>query len=372
MEEVSKQEMEEISIYVHIPFCKQKCLYCAFTSFCVDHYDVDEYVQNLCREIEKRKCKMVVKSIYFGGGTPSILNEAQFEKIVQTIYANFDVYEDAESTIEANPNSITEAKLLCWRKNRVNRISIGVQALSDKVLKKIGRLHNSKQALDQVKLARKFFGNVSADLIVGLESVDGKTLCGYAKKLLECGVKHISCYLLEVYENTPLFDMVKNKNYLPLDDDEEIASFGKLANYLVDQGFVRYEISNFALPGFESGHNQTYWKREEYLGFGLGAHSFVQGIRLENSSSFGDYYAGKQKIETLSVQEEIEEIIMLGLRCNVGVSASKLLSLGYDITKNEYYEEYLKDGIIKNENGTILLNDLFYHVSNTIICNLIP
>ena len=173
----------EISIYVHIPFCEKKCAYCAFNSFCADEETKNKYINLLCNEISCRSAdfnsssnKAVVRTIYIGGGTPSILNEEQISKVINTIYNSFDVYDNAEFTIEANPNSITEEKLKCWKSLRVNRLSVGVQSLNDKSLAKIGRLHTKKDALEKIKLARKFFDNVSADLIVGLENESGKLL----------------------------------------------------------------------------------------------------------------------------------------------------------------------------------------------------
>lgn len=362
----------DISIYVHIPFCQQKCNYCAFASFSANNEIIEEYIEHLCKEIRKRKVQKRVKTIYIGGGTPSVLNENQIEKIVSTIYENFDVYEDAEFTIEANPCSITENLLKKWKSLRINRVSIGVQSLNDKSLKKIGRLHDKKLALEKIKLTRKYFDNVSADLIVGLENESGKDLCKYASNLLSLGVKHISCYLLEVYKNTKLFEMIENKNYLPLDDEQTVFAFNKLSNFLCDKGMQRYEISNFSFDGYQSKHNLNYWARGEYLGFGLSAHSFVGGKRSWNASTIKSYYEGKVENEELSTKEEIEEVIMLGLRCCLGVDLQKLQSLGYDVKKNKYFEEYTLQNIIKIENNMLFLNPIFYHLSNTIISNLMP
>ncbi len=364
--------MEDLSIYIHIPFCQQKCNYCAFASFCASEETVDEYVGLLCKEIEKRKCKRPVKTIYIGGGTPSILSVSQLETLVKCLYKNFNIYDNAEFTIEANPNSITEEKLLMWKKLRINRVSVGVQSLKDKSLKKIGRLHDRKMALEKIKLTRKYFANVSADLIVGLEGETGKDLCKYAMELLSLGVKHISCYLLEVYEGTKLAGDIDKRDYKPLTDDECVEAFNKLSNYLVDKGMERYEISNFSLSGFESKHNLNYWARGDYLGFGLGAHSFEGDRRYFNASTLQEYKMGVVQDEKLLKDEILEEIIMLGLRCRLGVSVATLSKLGYDITKNKYYSDYIKQEIIKCENGIITLNPVYYHLSNTIIVNLLP
>lgn len=360
--------MKDISIYVHIPFCRRKCSYCAFNSFVGDTAKIDEYIDLLCKEISSRAVKRPVRTIYFGGGTPSVLSCEQFSRIVNTIFDNFDVFEDAEFTVEGNPDSLNEEILSAWKKLRVNRVSIGVQSLDDKILKKIGRLHNKSQALSAVKLARKMFDNVSCDLIVGLENESGKDLCEHAKQLLALGVKHISCYLLEVYENTPLKNMIDQNLYKPQSDEQTIFAFNKLANYLVDAGFERYEISNFAKPGYESQHNMRYWNRDDYLGFGLGAHSFVGNVRTENGKTFEDYAIGKNSCEHLTPKMEDEEKIMLGLRCKLGVDLKSLSVI--DLEKNAYFQDYLKQGILKRENERVWLNEMFYGVSNTIISNL--
>lgn len=364
--------MKELSIYIHIPFCEQKCNYCAFASFCASQQTIEEYIDVLCGEIARRKDSRPVRTIYIGGGTPSLLSARQIEKIVNCLYENFNIYEDAEFTIEANPNSISEEKLLMWKKLRVNRLSVGVQSLNDKSLEKIGRLHNRKMAIEKIKLARKYFANVSADLIVGLEGETGKDLTRHASELLALGVKHISCYLLEVYKKTRLFSLIEQKKYKPLTDDETIEAFNKLSNYLVDKGMERYEISNFAFKGFESKHNLNYWARGDYLGFGLGAHSFEGNRRYFNALTLDEYKLGIVEEENLSNKEVVEEIVMLGLRCRLGVDTKLLLQHGYDICQNEYFQDYLTQGIITESDGVIRLNPIYYHISNSIITNLLP
>ncbi len=362
--------MKDISIYVHIPFCQNKCTYCAFNSFCAKENEIDEYIDLLCNEIKERKTNKIVKTIYIGGGTPSILSAVQFEKIVKAVYDNFDVYEDAEFTVEANPNTITEELLQTWKSLRVNRLSIGIQSLSDRSLKRIGRLHDKKSALEKIKLARKYFDNVSADLIVGLEGEDGKDLSVYAKQLLELGIKHISCYLLEIYENTKLNEMINSGKYKPLSDDETVQAFNKLSNFLQDNGLRQYEISNFAYEGYESKHNLNYWARGEYLGFGLSAHSFENGKRIQNAETIEEYKNKQKTTEILTEKEEIEEIIMLGLRCFLGVDLVDLKNKGCNLLQNSYLKQYIQEGILKIENDRLYLNPLFYHISNTIISNL--
>ena len=361
-----------ISIYIHIPFCEQKCNYCAFNSFCASEKVKDEYVDILCKEIESRKVGTIVKTIYIGGGTPSVLSESQVEKISDAIFENYNVARDAEITVEANPNSITKNKLKKWESLKINRLSIGVQSLDDENLRKLGRLHDREMALEKIELAKKYFENVSADLIVGLENASSDNLCEHADALLKLGVKHISCYLLEVYENTKLFELVKNNKYFPLSDDQTIDAFEKLAEFLEECGMQRYEISNFAFPGFESKHNLNYWQRGEYLGFGLSAHSFVKNVRFKNADTLTGYKNHEIQAEKLSDSEVLEEIIMLGLRCRIGVSLKELKQKNYDIQTSANFKKYLDLGILNLKNDRFFLNPKFYDVSNTIISDLLP
>lgn len=362
--------MQDLSLYIHIPFCQQKCYYCAFNSFCATQKQQEDYISLLCQEIITRKSLRPVKTIYIGGGTPSLLTCQQLYRVVHTIFDNFDIYENAEFTIEANPNSITQEKLKCWKDLKINRLSIGVQSLSDKSLRKIGRLHNKKTALEQINLARKYFDNISADLLVGLEAETGKDLINYAKQLINIGVKQISCYLLEVYANTKLSLLIDQKKYFPQTDEQQVMAFNKLANFLQEKNFRRYEISNFALQGYESQHNLNYWRRGEYLGFGISAHSFEGNRRYKNADNLKDY-PKKIEEEFLTNKEIAEELIMLGLRCENGVDLQKLMTLGCNLKENEFFNQYLKEGIITEQNNKIYLNPLFYHISNTIISNLL-
>ena len=277
-----KNNLKEISVYIHLPFCERKCLYCAFTSF-VSSDDVQkEYVKHLIKEIENFKDGYKAKTIYFGGGTPSVLRLDLLGKIFDALKNKFEIEKDAEITMEVNPNSVDEEKLGFYKRLGVNRLSIGIQSLNDKTLKKLGRLHTKKDVLYKLQLATKFFDNISCDLILGLEKE--KNVVKYARKLIKFGIKHISCYILEVHENTPLYSLVKNKKYQPLNDEAVAKSYEELRKFLEKQGFNQYEISNFSFLCFESKYNLAYWSYDDYVGFGLSSHSFLDGARYENSS----------------------------------------------------------------------------------------
>ena len=361
---------KEISIYIHIPFCERKCDYCAFVSFCASKTAQDEYVNFLVKEIEDFKTDAVVKTIYFGGGTPSVLSEVKLQKIFDALNRNFKFKKNVEITIEVNPNSLSEEKLKFYKGLGINRLSIGVQSLNDETLKKIGRLHNKEMAINLVKKASLYFDNISADLILGLENE--KDVYKYAEILIDLGVKHISAYMLEVHKNTPIFDKVKNKTFLPLDDEEVANEYKKLVEFLKSKDFNQYEISNFALKGYESKHNLNYWTFGDYIGFGVSAHSYISGKRFANADNLKDYYKKNVIQDENNSQTEIEERLFLGLRCESGVDLKILKKLGYDITKNENYEKFKKENIIFEKNGKIFLNKENYLVSDYIISHLLP
>lgn len=363
--------MNKLSIYVHVPFCESKCAYCAFASF-VRPEEQARYFSALYDEIESKGDKTrEVDTIYIGGGTPSVVEPEFIEKTLKTIEKCFNLSKNCEVSIECNPNSVSEDKLKRYLAAGVNRISFGVQSLKNKTLKRIGRRHTKNDAKRAIKLARREgFKNINADLLIGLPY---KTKpAKHAKKLIKKGATHISAYMLQVEPNTRLKWQIESGEVKLPSDEDCVEAYQKLVRKLAKKGFVRYEISNFALPGYECRHNLKYWSRGEYLGFGLSAHSFVGGIRSANASNFEDYYVGKVASEKISRTESIEEIIMLGLRCTLGVSINELKKLGYDIAENQYFKLYLHDKILTQIGDQIYLNQDFYGVSNTIISNLLP
>lgn len=325
------------AIYVHIPFCQSKCAYCAFASFVEG--DRKKYFDTLLIEIEKTP-RQQVSSIYFGGGTPSFVETEFLTSVLKKIYDHFDVIKNTEVTIECNPCSTTREKLKSYRMAGFNRVSFGVQSLSQKSLSFLGRKHTSLQALDVIKMAQECgFDNISADLLLGLKDSD---VVADAEKLIDVGVKHISAYMLQVEPKTPLADMYKKDSSVISTDDEAVEEYKKLNLFLEKKGFVRYEISNFALNGYASKHNMSYWTGQKYLGFGLAAHSFDgKNMRWQNASTFENYFEGKVLKEYLSPQERDEEIIMLGLRCDYGVDIKKL---HFDIKKQKNFKIYSKMG----------------------------
>ena len=361
----------KLSIYVHVPFCESKCSYCAFSSF-VAPVEQEKYFDCLCNEIESSKVRnRVVDTIYIGGGTPSCVEPKFIEKTLKMLKKHFKISKNAEISMECNPNSVNKEKLKKYFSLGINRISFGVQSLNAKALKSIGRLHTPKQAISAIKLARSIgFENINADLLIGLP---GKSnLIADARKLIKAGVTHLSAYMLQVEDGTKLKAQVENRQIKLASDVKCVKSYEKLAQVLQKRNFLRYEISNFALKGYECKHNQKYWSRGEYVGFGLSAHSFLSGVRIANANNFTDYYAGKITTEKLSQEEVIEEVIMLGLRSNLGFSIKGLKSFGYDITQNSNFANYKAQNILRQTGDRIYLNPSYYGVSNFVITNLLP
>ena len=363
-------DKNSISIYIHIPFCERKCSYCAFVSFCLDKSEREKYINSLLDEIENFSTTKKVKTIYLGGGTPSILTKDEIFTIFAKLREKFDIDKNAEITIEVNPNSVDEEKLRAYKAVGINRISVGVQSLSNKTLKSIGRLHTKEEAIEKLKLIGKYFDNISADLILGLSGE--KSVTSYAKKLIKLKVKHISSYMLEVHENTKLYFEVRDKKYRPLDEKGLTKSYDKLVKFLKKCGFRQYEISNFALADYESKHNLNYWNYGEYVGFGVSAHSFLSHKRMANADTLQGYYKRERKEEKITKNMEIEERIMLGLRCYLGVDISSLRKLGYDIQKNDNYRKFLKEGEIVEDGGKFYLLPKYYKFADYYILNLLP
>ena len=364
---------KQFSVYIHIPFCEQKCLYCDFASFVCGEQVKEKYFNALVNEIEKSHYSGKVKTIYFGGGTPSSVDEKYIKMVLDAIKKKFEIAKYAEVTIECNPNSVRLEKLSFYKKIGINRISFGVQSLQNKTLKKIGRLHDKRQALEAIKLAKEAgFKNISADLMIGLPEQTRGQLLSDARELITLGINHISTYMLQLEGEAPITKMVERGEIVVPNDDRCVELYENLTKFLSENGFERYEISNFAKDKRYSKHNLAYWQRKEYLGFGLSAHSFVNGKRFANSKKMQDYLNYKNIVtEKLSKEDEITEIIMLGLRCKFGFSLKGLKHFGYDITKNEAYEQFLQKNILIKHGDLVKLNEKYYGVSNSVICELL-
>lgn len=332
---------KRLSIYIHIPFCVRKCLYCDFLSFPSDEKGMDRYVEALCKEIvweSKSYVNYTVPTIFIGGGTPSLLPGEKTEKLLRTVYEHYHVEENCEISMEANPGTITPEKLECWRRAGINRLSVGLQSGDDKELKALGRIHSSADFFQAYEEIIKFgFNNINVDLMSAIPGQDMESWKETLNKVLALNPPpvHISAYSLIIEEGTPFYE---NTPELP-DEDTECEMYKITNDILCAHGYRQYEISNYAKPGYECRHNQVYWRRGNYVGFGLGAASMVENVRFSNTSSmdsYVNYYADvgcenmtdngrlesiiKQDVKKLSIEEQMEEFMFLGLRMTSGVS----------------------------------------------------
>ena len=334
----------ELGIYIHIPFCIKKCDYCDFISY-TNCYDLQErYVKKLIEEIEENRDLLknnFISTIYIGGGTPSSIKPEFIKKILDKIYEICEISqisEKIETTIEVNPGTTTRNNLQLYKNCGINRLSIGLQSTNDTILETIGRIHNYKQFLYTYKWAKEAgFKNINVDLMLGLPGQDIETLKESLENIvnLQPMPNHISVYSLIVEEGTKIEQNINlGKLKLP-DDDEERKQYHYTKNYLELNGYKHYEISNFAKPGFESKHNMNCWKQKQYVGFGVAAHSYVNGIRYANTTDLKEYINIKEnpkeknfkEIKTVEEKQNKfdmeKEFMMLGLRKLEGISISK-------------------------------------------------
>lgn len=319
-----------IGLYIHIPFCKSKCPYCDFFSGRASENDYDDYVKVLTDNISLwgSKTDKTVSSIYFGGGTPSILGAERLSLLLNQIKESFTIDNNAEITVEVNPDSGKTLDFYLLKKTGINRISVGMQSAVDNELKELGRLHSANDAEITVKRAQKSgINNISLDLMLGIPCQTIESLKKSIDFCLSCGVTHISSYILKIESGT-VFDRIQNKLKLP-DEDSQAQLYLFAVDYLKKLGYEQYEISNFSKAGYESRHNINYWKCGEYIGIGPSAHSFFNGKRFYYSRNMEDFKNNKTCFDCLGGDKE--EFIMLSLRLKSGLNFK------------EYTERYNED-----------------------------
>ncbi|MDU1829109.1 radical SAM family heme chaperone HemW, partial [Anaerococcus sp.] len=321
--------MEKVGCYIHIPFCHKKCYYCDFCAYMNVENRIDNYINNLTREIELYQDKLCVDidSIYLGGGTPSYIDSKYIESIVKTLH-NFNLDNLKEFTIECNPNSINKDKLLLYKDLGINRISLGVQSFDDEVLRSIGRDHSSEIAISDIELIRNTgFDNLSFDLMLNLPNQDYKSIKNDLNIVKSISPEHISWYSLIVEEGSRFYTLNKKGKLNLMDDDIEVDIFDELIENLDQIGLKRYEISNFAKKGFESYHNKKYWEGNGYIAFGMSAAGYLGNYRYNNTKNFIHYnnMINKNKlpienIEIIESQEKEIEYIIFKLREISGIN----------------------------------------------------
>ena len=395
---------KELEVYVHIPFCVRKCAYCDFLSAPAGAEERAAYADALIREIrcmKKKYDEYRVSTVFLGGGTPSVLDGDDTARIFEALQGSFDLAEDAEVTIEANPGTVTAEKLAAWRASGINRLSIGLQSADDRELKLLGRIHTWQDFLETYSLARKAgFANINVDLI---SAIPGQTQAGWEKTLrtvAELGPEHISAYSLIIEEGTPFFEHygeggkrqdTDGAAWPPLpDEDEDRAIYEATARLLQEYGYHRYEISNYAKEGYECRHNLGYWERTEYLGLGLGSSSLIRECRFHNTADMEKYLGAfsegeetaseeaSEKIleekESLTREEQMAEFMFLGLREMKGVSLHRFREcFGAELEQvyGEQIRKLKREGLLEEEDGRLHLTPRGIDISNYVFCEFV-
>jgi oxygen-independent coproporphyrinogen-3 oxidase len=356
-------------IYIHIPFCKQACHYCNF-HFTTSLRNKDELVAALVKEMELRKDYLkgeTVETIYFGGGTPSLLEIADLRLQIDRIRSLYTVAVDVEITLEANPDDITEEKLQDWKEAGINRLSIGVQSFFEDDLLWMNRAHNAEQAIGNLQLAKKYFSNITADLIYGTPGLSNEKWKQNVDTMMASGIPHLSCYALTVEPKTPLHKMIREHRSADINPDIQSEQFLLLMQWMEKAGYEHYEISNFAKPaspagrpGFRSRHNSAYWAGTSYLGLGPSAHSFDGKSRQWNISNNQVYMESisNNKVpfekEILTETQKLNEYIMTSLRTMEGLDLCKVSeSASHELRAAS--RTYIERGLIKLERNSLIL-----------------
>lgn len=373
-----------LGLYIHIPFCCSRCLYCDFTSFAArGSEDIEKYLSALRREIAQRGRELSdreydVDTVYLGGGTPSLLTPEQIGRILAEVRDAFCVSSDAEITLECNPLTHLddgEEYFTSLHSLGINRLSVGIQSAVNSELKLIGRRHSFEQARETVLCARRSgFDNISVDLMLALPSQTIATLETSVRALMELCPEHISIYSLQLEEGTPLCRM-RDRYDLPSDD--EAADMYELAVELLrDGGYEHYEISNFARRGRRSRHNSKYWRLDEYLGMGIAAHSDILGERRENTSDMEKYLRGEwlSDVRAINMAERELEYLMLGLRTSDGIARTEMrerFSADLDGKYGERIARIVALGLADDDGERVRLTERGFEVSNSILCDLL-
>ena len=378
-------EKKSLGIYIHIPFCEKKCDYCNFVSFCMPNSKKTEYVSALTEEIKQQSNTFKdysIDTIFIGGGTPTTLPDGEISKILSATRQNFDVKPECEISIECNPNSLTKQKLAEYKNSGITRLSVGLQAYNNKVLKLVGRLHTKKQFDNAIKNAKELgFENINVDLILGLPKQKMCHIKQELKHLIKLGIKHISAYGLIVEENTKLYDNLKQKKYTLPKEELQVKMYDCTNKYLQKHNIFRYEVSNFAANGYECKHNFKYWSNKEYLGLGAVSSSYVNLERWKNTDNVDEYIKSvkenniqKLEREILSKQDLIEEIIMLALRTQKGIDLTLLKEqFDYDLyqQKKQQIDSFISQNLLKMENGFLFCTYTGFKLLNAIILELV-
>lgn len=380
----------QLGMYIHIPFCVKKCFYCDFISAPSDDETIDKYVRALIRELEMSATDYkdrTVATIFFGGGTPSILSVKQLKTIIDTIYNNYNVAKNAEITIEANPGTINYDKLAAYREMSFNRISMGLQSVNNNELKVLGRIHTFEQFLEEYGYAKRAgFENINIDLMSAIPDQSYNSYMECLKTVIDLKPQHISAYSLIIEENTPFYNWYNEGEFVGriVDEETDRQMYHATRRILADAGYERYEISNYAKYDYECRHNLTYWERGDYAGFGVAAASLIDNVRYTNITNVAKYIDSslgenmleliRDNMEKLTENDCMEEYMFLGLRKMKGISVQEFFeSFGTNIDDiyGKVIEQQIKKGLLIREDNRIYLSETGIDVSNQVMAEFL-
>lgn len=376
-----------MEVYIHIPFCIRKCAYCDFLSFPSTERDRQSYVEALLEEINREQEGGDVATIFFGGGTPSVLPGEDILRIMDALRRKYRLEEKAEITLEANPGTLTPEKLAAWRAAGINRLSMGLQSAEDQELKALGRIHTWEEFLKSYRMAREWgFQNINIDLMSALPGQSVRTWRETLEKTAALEPEHISAYSLIIEEGTPFYEKyaedVRRREaglaclMLP-SEEEERQMYYDTDTILKERGYHRYEISNYAREGMECRHNCGYWRRVDYRGFGLGASSLIHEVRFRNTADMGTYLNRefpREDEEKLSIPSRMEEFMFLGLRLTDGISVrdfEEKFSVEYEKIYGDITRSLEAKKLLRRENGRVFLTEQGIDVSNYVLAEFL-
>lgn len=374
---------KEIELYIHIPFCKSKCRYCDFCSFRASEEVIRKYIEKLKEELlfwSKKLNESQLSTIFIGGGTPSYLKAEYIKDICDVVFQNFTVSSDAEITIEANPGTVDLKKLRTYKESGINRISFGLQSTIKEELSYLGRIHTYEEFLQSFSWAREAgFTNINVDLMSAIPKQTIKSYETNLRTIAKLSPEHISAYSLIIEEGTPFYEDDGLEELLP-SEEEEVLMYQMTEKILKEYGYEKYEVSNYAKPGYESRHNLGYWSHIPYLGVGLNASSYLDKKRFENPSDMKEYldihsFAKEyDKAEKLSIHEQMEEFMFLGLRKTKGISKkdfASCFSCSMASVYDKQIKEAMKQGFLKEDGDQIYLTPDGMLVSNQVLCEFL-
>lgn len=363
-------------LYVHLPFCLKKCSYCDFVSYENCYSFESAYIKALLNEFSAYLGEKI-DTVYLGGGTPTSLKTENLVAILDGIHKSFCVAKDAEITIECNPKTADKDKFSALLSCGVNRLSVGVQSFDDAVLKTIGRVHTADDAKKCIEDAKEAgFCNISADLMFGIPGQSVASVKESVAQMVRLPVRHISCYGLILEEGTHLSDCVEKGELVLPDEDTELLMYRTITAELKKAGFDQYEISNYAKSGYESRHNLKYWDAAEYIGCGAGAHSYFQGVRFCKNADLGAYIENPRlrcEEEIISLDEQMKEFMILGLRRSCGVSRKEFFgrfSKELDACFGDVVARFVSLGLLESDGDIVRFTEDGMYVSNTVLCEL--